>query len=885
MRSDVLDVISSARDVTNAVVLTHNIDFVFVQTVVLSAFRLRGYPTITVFADSGCAAETYAQQKAVISELGVRYRVVPVAMGPGFRFHPKAVLLTGAERGTLLVGSGNLTFGGWRENGEVWTHFESEMDGSGPFGAFRRYLADVIKRVVLPEAVEREVGEAFDPGTKSWLSADGGADAGALVGRVGSGPPLLGQMVSAGGEGQVEELLVCAPYFDHDGAALQELVSSVGARRTTVLCQVGRTALHERAWKPNATKATLKSIDFRRAGPAEQERSAFVHAKFYGLRRADDVVVLAGSANCSRAAMTVGGNYGNAELMVARSWTPQAFEEEFLGELVVAAEPVVLEHEPRDDAETAAVGTPLRVLAARFEAGWLLVGYAPSSAIVAQCLVDGETVPFEAIEQGVVSVSCASEPKSVTLRARVEDAIVESEPAWIDLERRLRATAHSRSLADSFRARVQAGAWDADGWAEVLDVFCKHLSYMPVVGPGFAAPRREGGAESDDMKFTATDVFATDYRAPKLDRAWFPSDIGGDGRVHSLQQLLLRWFGVELSEPEEESGVDDDNDEAGGDEVVDRPESLPLISASDEAVTDRNRRRIARIVEEIEAAMTSSEFLAARSADYLATDLKVASALFGAGLAKGWMDRDRFFELTHGIWSSLFFGRATGEDGWLDCRASASGDGDAFVRCMESPSLSAALIGWYLVAVVPGGGSIEAARFTLAAALAVARLPWLWHGGSQEEVEKELAVLLAHTLDGGSNLEQRRRWAETEWSRLIRRGQALRCLEAVIHRTRLEVLRDRIALDELVPGDVLWQGKAGFCVVLRRCSRFDREHVPVLKLQGKAVESAFAASATLPLRALLDERVLPRTREFGDEPRGILREFIGELSSQVLGKS
>ena len=882
MRSDVLDVISSARDVTNAVVLTHNIDFVFVQTVVLSAFRRCGYPTITIFADSGCAAETFAQQKSVVSELGVRYRVVPIAMGPGFRFHPKAVLLTGAERGTLLVGSGNLTFGGWRENGEVWTHFESEMDGSSPFGAFRRYLADVIKRVVLPEAVEREVEEAFDPGTKAWLSADGGADAGAIVGRVGSGPPLLGQMATAGGEGQVEELLVCAPYFDRDGTALQELVSSVGALRTTVLCQVGRTALRERAWKPNAAKATLKSIDFRRAGSAEQERSAFVHAKFYGLRRADDVVVLAGSANCSRAALTAGGNYGNAELMVARSLTPQAFEEEFLGELVVAAEPVVLEHEPPDDAETPAVATPLRVLAARFDAGWLFVGYAPLSAIVAECLVDGESVPFQAIEQGVVSVSCPSEPKLVTLRATVVDTIVESESAWIDLERRLRATAHSRSLADSFRARVQAGAWGADGWAEVLDVFCKHLSYMPVIGPGFAAPRSEGGVESDGLMFTATDVFAPDNQAPELNRAWISSEIAGNERVSSLQQLLLRWFGVEPYEPEQDSGVEDDTDPEGN-EVVDQPERLPTPTPSDQAITDRNRRHIARIVDQIEAAMTSSEFLAARSADYLATDLKVASALFGVGLGKGWMDHQRFFELTHVIWSSLFFTRTGGEEGWLERRANASAERATFVLSMSSADLSAALIGWYLAALAPGGcGSVEAARFTLAAALAVARLPWLWQGGSQEEIEKELTVLLAHTDEVGLDREERIHWAETEWKRLTQRGQALRCLEAAIHETRLEMLRDRIAVNDLLPGDVLWQGKAGFCVVLRGCSRTGRDNVPVLKLQGNATESAFAASATVPVRALLDENVIPRTPDFGDEPRRVLREFIGELSSDVL---
>ena len=239
MRSDVLEVISSARDVTNAVVLTHNIDFVFVQTVVMSAFRRSGHPTITIFADSGCATETFAQQRAILPDLGARYRVVPVAMGTGFRFHPKAVLLAGETTGTLLVGSGNLTFGGWRENAEVWTRFENENDGSGPFHAFRGFLADILKRVVLPKAVEHEVDEAFDPTTKPWLST-GVAD-NTLVGRVGSGPPLLEKLLAVGGDEPFEELLVCAPYFDNDGAALRELVANVRAHRTTVLCQPNRT--------------------------------------------------------------------------------------------------------------------------------------------------------------------------------------------------------------------------------------------------------------------------------------------------------------------------------------------------------------------------------------------------------------------------------------------------------------------------------------------------------------------------------------------------------------------------------------------------------------------------------------------------------------------
>lgn len=887
MRSDVLETISSARDVTNAVVLTHNIDFVFVQTVVLSAFRRCGNPTITVFADSGCAAGTFAQQKAVLEGLGVRYRVVPVEMGRGFRFHPKAILLSGEQGGTLLVGSGNLTFGGWRENGEIWTRFESGTDGAGPFHAFRGYLDEVLKHVALPESVQREVEEAFDPSRRSWLST-GAADYGSLVGRVGAGPALLDQMLVAGGEDTVEELVVCTPYFDNEGVALQELIAGVGAHRATVLCQAERTALHERAWKPNAASATLQHIDFGHAADDGRERSAFVHAKFYGLRRAHEVVVLAGSANCSRAALTVRGNAGNAELMAVRVVSPQEFEKEFLGELKLSSDPVVLPSEPHDEADEDGGGTPLRILAARFEGGTLLVGYAPSSAMVSKCLVDEGTTAFQIEEKGVVSVFCPSEPKLVVLRAWLDGELAESGPAWIDLERQLRTTAHGRSLVESVRERIQPRAWSADGWAEVLEVFCKHLSYMPAVRPGTLVPRAEGEVESDGREFTKADVFAPDYRAPKLDSVWFRSGDGRDGQVHSLQQLLLRWFGVEASGPEEEVGIDDENDNSDGPEEVDRPEPLPTPPRPALAPTDRDRRRIARIVGQIEDAMTSSEFLSERSPDYLATDLKVASALLCVGLGKGWIERERFFELTHRIWSSLFFVREGGQEGWLEYRANSSEHCRAFIRAMTSVELSAALIGWYLAALGPGSGSLSrsptAARFTLAAALAVARLPWLWCGGSQEEISKELAVLLAHMADSGLDRHEGTDWAEGQWRRLNQRGQALYCLETAVRSTSLEAIRKRIRVDELPPGEVLWQGNAGFCVVLQGRSRSGKYKVPVLKLQGDSAETAFRADATVPIRALLDEHVIPLTPDFGDGPRLVLAEFIRELSKNTLGQ-
>ncbi len=879
MRADVLKVISSAKDVTNAVILTHNIDFVFVQTVVLSAFRRCGHPTITVFADSRCAAETFAHQKAVLTSLGLRYRVVPVEMDPGFRFHPKAVLLSGEQAATLLVGSGNLTFGGWRENGEIWTHFESESDGAGPFLAFRGYLADVIERVALPEAVEAEIEEAFDPRNKSWLSTEE-ESANPLVGRVGSDSALLERILDASGNDPVDELLVCAPYFDDDGIALRELVARVGANRTTVLCQAGRSALQERAWRPTAARARLQSIDFTHPVSDEEERSAFLHAKFYGLRRENDVVVLSGSANCSRAALTVEGRAGNAELMAVQVMTPEAFEEQLLGELKPSLKPIVLADKPSSDVDERSGGTAVRVLAARFEAGCLLVGYSPPTAEVTECLVDNTVAEFVSVQKGVVSVSCAAEPKVVVVRARLTGKLVASDPAWIDHERQLQATARGRSLTDSFVARIQRGLWGADGWAEVLDVFCKHLSYMPTVRSSVSVRFPKGEDKTVDLpEFTAADVFASDYQAPKLDPVWFPDGRGGSGHVQSLQQLLLRWFGAEHQEPDDDPLIDDDNPD--GVEVVDRMESLPVTSPPDVPPNERDRRRIARILDQIQAAMTSSEFLSERGPEYLATDLKVASALLCLGLRRGWVERERFFDLTRGIWSSLFFSSALRQEvGWLEYLAGASEDRETFINNMRSEVLSAALIGWYLAVSIDGEQSLARVGFELAAVLAVARLPWLWQGGNPDEIAKELAVLLAHTADFvGLSQEAIKSQAEAEWELLMQRGQALRCFEAAVNGVTLAALRERIDIEGLRPGDLLWQGTAGFCVVRRGCSRSTDAKATVLKLQGDRAETEFKASYTVPMSALIQEDVVPLTRDFGDRPRQVLREFIGELST------
>lgn len=876
MRNDLLKAIAGSKEITNAIILTHNIDFVFLQTVVLAAFRKCGLPTITVFADAQCAAESFAHQAPMLDGLGVRYRVVPVAMSPGFRFHPKAVLLSGEKDATLFVGSGNLTFGGWRENAEVWIRFDATVDGAAVFSEYQQYLLKILERVPLPDAIKEELAETFDSSTRRWLSDERSATSPTLLGRAGSGASLLEAFQGVNGSDPIDELVVCSPYFDAEGAALRALIEQTGASRVTVLCQPSGSTLTYKAFDAVGGRAHLQQVSFEHVSVDGEARAAFIHAKFYGLLRGDEALVIAGSANCSRAALVANGSAGNAELMALRRMSVADFENSLVGELQRIPAPAALAEAPLDP-DDVAVATTLRVLAARFESGTLLIGFVPARGEIRSCEVDGAKVSFSLVEPGTLSAACSVEPRSVRLEGLLDGTVTWSAPTWIDHERHLRASARGRSLADSIRARMQPGGWSAAAWADIMDVFCKHLTYMPTRDSGRAAATVSGADGTDTGMFSFTDVFSSSYQAPAL------SDLGpllvklDGGKDRSLQQLLLRWFGV-IDEAEEGAGtVTADSDDS--DDEVDRPEVLP--AARDRLapcpLTEAGKRRIQKVLQHVEEAMTTEQFLSERRPELLAADLKVAAVLLRAGLREGWLDAHEFFLSTHRIWASLFFsGSPDASQGWLEYRLRHAADTTAFIAAVRSPELAAALLGWAF-AVVPKEASPTSARFHLAVALAIARLPWLWDTGDDTAVSREIEILLAHTgVPAASNPDVVR----DSWGRMLRRGHALLRLEHAAKAVPLDALRARIQVPELRSGDLLWQGAAGYCVVTKVTRRAVGQWVPVLKLQNnQSGESHFMAQYTIPIGSLLEAEVIPESHEFDAEPRRVLREFLDELRS------
>jgi hypothetical protein len=858
MRQDLLKIIKDSRDITHVFVLTHNIDFLFIQAVLIPALRKCGSPTLTIFADAQCAEESYQSQFRFLKDLGLRYRVVPIAMQPGFRFHPKAVFLSGLKQATLLVGSGNLTFGGWRENGEVWFQYDATADGVGAVAGFRNYMRDVIDLCSgSKESLQAELEEAFDTTSRNW--AESLEFEASILGHAGKGDSMLSRMKEVAGEKQTEHLLICTPYFDRDAEALKATVKGFGAQRSTVMVQDGYTNLQADAAVTLDDSVTLSSVKFehRETNPTTgmvEVREARLHAKFYALQSGDEVIVFAGSANCSLAALTIPGAAGNAELMSWKTLSRPEFEATFLSELTIVKGPPILstdltENAPIEDARF------IRILAARVNSGTVEALFKKSDEIqVTEVVIDGSLISASEQNENWIKVHTQlAQPRTITLVGTSDDEVLSSPLHWIDDESALRISARGRSLAESIGGLVRSESWGVGAWTDVLAELYKHLEYMPKSSVHGGFGKTSGAKKKGIGVFGWDDVFSSSYGL-SLGSGFPDVPIGFDDRVGGLRSMLLRWYGIEIPDSDEKQDAGEDEPSGSGtklgDDRTDKPEPLPRPPSPPlPAPTLKERKRALKLVGQVADRMANPQFLSERPPHLLGKDLKVASLLLRAGLSDDWLAPEEFFNATLKIWLPLFFSAQGGEStGWLEQRYMTDSNPEDFADAMRSVELAAALACWAL-SVVQVIASSAHALFVLASVLSVARLPWLWQAGGNKQIAKQVASALT-CMSGSEDLP----WNEIEgrWLTLIRRGYALNRLQVAISSLTVVKLSSLIKQDRVLSGELLWQGSHGFCIANSDCSRKTDEKCEVLLLQHGSTKRTFSASLLIPLAGLLD---------------------------------
>lgn len=300
----------------SSVFTTYSCYFPFYEEVVLRRLMAAGCTHNVLMVDATRCAEAFAVEELRPRRAGRDYTLIPVKVGGAF--HPKIFLRFGKSKGSLLVGSHNVTLSGFGLNDEVTNIFRLEgvalRAGGAPFRQAFSYLAQFVPTQLA------EVAEAFE-GVKlgvPWLD-----------GPLGTGPQdrqlLTESSAGAGLWSQVAPLIpkdvttafVGGPFFDPALAMVRRLQRDVRPKRLVIGIDPASVEVDP------AEAAKLEGVEWvniagvpqipQRRGGAPR----YLHAKVFWFASKQDELLVTGSANPSVAAFFAAPNTRNAEAVVA----------------------------------------------------------------------------------------------------------------------------------------------------------------------------------------------------------------------------------------------------------------------------------------------------------------------------------------------------------------------------------------------------------------------------------------------------------------------------------------------------------------------------------------------------------------------------------------
>jgi hypothetical protein len=283
---------------------TYSLSLAFFEGVILDRLIRGGARHASILSDPEGIRAALQEQGA--RGAGRDYELEPVACIRGV-FHPKLSVFAAQEDCHLVLGSGNLTFGGWGGNFEQFEHLHPSFaaDAFDDAADFFEFLAisDEVRigsadklQPIADELRRAAVGRNRDGGVRILSS---------LVG------PLIDQIVDLASElGGAQGLAVVSPYFDAKGKGVELLASKLGCESVKVHVHADGSVRGSVGtnWPSSAkVEAVIVAEPFGSDGRP-------LHSKCYEVLCRRGRLLVSGSANATRAALEI----GNVEAVVVR---------------------------------------------------------------------------------------------------------------------------------------------------------------------------------------------------------------------------------------------------------------------------------------------------------------------------------------------------------------------------------------------------------------------------------------------------------------------------------------------------------------------------------------------------------------------------------------
>lgn len=279
--------------VKKALLTTYALSLTCFESLILPRLRIAGCESITLLTDiDGYAASLMESRSRFV---GRDYALIPVKVDGGGIFHPKIIYLQGDEKDLLLVGSGNITFGGQGRNVEVLDFLDSTIDGAA-FGEFANWIEALLASEHVHLSSTADIGQ-YAKRARTHASAPPVNDAARLLHTFDG--TICDQLIEQATalHDDWDELLVLSPFHHRDGVPIRKLASSLGVRSLAIGVPPGGCASSFPFEAAKSWKLKVKAVKPVVEGPTRS-----LHAKWIEIR-GDRTLTLTGSVNATGQAL------------------------------------------------------------------------------------------------------------------------------------------------------------------------------------------------------------------------------------------------------------------------------------------------------------------------------------------------------------------------------------------------------------------------------------------------------------------------------------------------------------------------------------------------------------------------------------------------------
>lgn len=288
---------------------TYALSVSFFEAVILDAIVRQQVDSALILADE--AGVRSAMNEFGAQGVGRSYDLEPVVVSGGC-FHPKLLALLSQDEAHLVVGSGNLTFGGWGSNLECAEHLHPSFAATAFLDAanFLRLLADSPR---IRHAASEACLELADDLARRAISIANRNPSIRLIHNLDSS--VWEQLGTTAAEmGGARRLTVVSPFFDQGG--VNALCLALGLTHASVHSHaagfVAGTAGSN--WPSGASLGMARAVEVDHIGSDNRR----LHAKMFEVVCRRGRLILSGSSNATTAGLDAARN---VELCVLRMQT------------------------------------------------------------------------------------------------------------------------------------------------------------------------------------------------------------------------------------------------------------------------------------------------------------------------------------------------------------------------------------------------------------------------------------------------------------------------------------------------------------------------------------------------------------------------------------